>query len=70
VLAEIDRGLAELAGACFVPLQAALADVDGGIAAAYAAGDGIHLNDAGHALVLQRVQAVLDAGRCVRLAPP
>jgi lysophospholipase L1-like esterase len=70
VLAEIDRGLAELAGACFVPLQAALADVGGGIALAYAAGDGVHLNDAGHALVQQRVQAVLDAGRCVRLAPP
>jgi lysophospholipase L1-like esterase len=53
-----------------VPLQAALADSQGRIAAAYSAGDGIHLNDAGHRQVLQQVQAALDSGRCVRLGTP
>jgi len=54
-------------GDCWVPLRAALSAEDGGIAAAYSAGDGIHLNDAGHALVESRVAATLAAGRCVRL---
>lgn len=66
-LAEVERQLAVLAGDCHVALYAALADSDGNIAAAYSAGDGIHLNDAGHALVHARVQAVLEGGRCVRL---
>lgn len=69
-LAEIDRQLAASAGACFVPLFDALADAQGAIRAELAAGDGIHLNDAGHAVVRQRVQAVLDGGRCVRLSAP
>lgn len=67
VLTNTDTRLAELAGPCFVGLFQALADANGQIAAAYAAGDGIHLNDTGHALVQQRVQAVLENGRCVRL---
>lgn len=54
-------------GDCWVPLRAALSGDDGGIAAAYSAGDGIHLNDAGHALVESRVAATLTAGKCVRL---
>lgn len=66
-LDEIDRGGASAFGPCFVPLRAALSGADGGIAAAYAAGDGVHLNDAGHQLVAQRVWALLDSGRCVRL---
>lgn len=68
VLAEVNLGLAAAAGPCFVGLFAALADANGNIATSYAAGDGVHLNDAGHAVVLQRVLAVLDGGRCVRLA--
>lgn len=64
-LAEIDRDARD--DPCFVPLFDALVDAEGRIAARYAAGDGIHLNDAGHALVLERVQAVLNGGRCVRL---
>jgi lysophospholipase L1-like esterase len=68
VLADVDQRLAAQAGPCFVPLFAALADGNGNIATAYAAGDGIHLNDAGHRVVRERVQAVLDGGRCVRLA--
>jgi lysophospholipase L1-like esterase len=69
-LAEIDRQLAAATGPCFVPLFEALADAQGAIRPEFAAGDGIHLNDAGHAVVRQRVQAVLDGGRCVRLSAP
>lgn len=65
-LAEVDRRLATLAGACHVRLHDALADAQGRIATAYAAGDGIHLNDAGHAVVLARLEAALNSGRCVR----
>ncbi len=36
-----------------------LADADGAIDAAYDSGDGVHLNDAGHALLVERV---IDAG--------
>lgn len=70
-LAEVDRQLATQAGACFLPLHAALADPATGvdISPAYAAGDGIHLNDAGHARVWELLKALLDAGRCVRLGP-
>lgn len=68
-LGALDQALAARAGDCFVPLQAALGDGSGRIRPDYAAGDGIHLNDAGHAAVLARVRAALEAGRCVRLAP-
>jgi acyl-CoA thioesterase I len=67
---DADNRVAARLGACFVPLQPALADVQGRIAAVYSAGDGIHLNDAGHREVLQQVQAALASGRCVRLAAP
>ncbi len=66
-LQAIDEALAQQLGPCFVPLRAALADAQGRIAPRYSEGDGIHLNDAGHARVAQQVQAVLDGGRCVRL---
>lgn len=68
-LVETDARAASEFGPCFVPLREALSDPDGEPAAAYAAGDGIHLNAAGHALILARVNAALTSARCVRLAP-
>jgi lysophospholipase L1-like esterase len=68
-LDAIDRDAAAAFGPCFVALRAGLAGPDGAIAVAYSAGDGIHLNAAGHAWVQARVAEVLDGGRCVRLAP-
>lgn len=55
-------------GPCFVPLRERLAGADGAPAAPYSAGDGIHLNAQGHALIFERVTAQLTDGRCVR--PP
>jgi lysophospholipase L1-like esterase len=66
-LDETDRLGAAAFGACFVDVRTVLAGPDGGIAAAYAAGDGVHLNDAGHRLIAERLWALLESGRCVRL---
>jgi lysophospholipase L1-like esterase len=68
-LEATDRDAAAAFGDCFVALRPGLAGPDGGPAPAYSAGDGIHLNAAGHAWVRARVAQVLEGGRCVRLAP-
>jgi lysophospholipase L1-like esterase len=65
-LPQIDQRLSDAAGACFVPVRAALAGSDGRLAPAYDSGDGVHPNDAGHALILQRVEDRLAAGDCVQ----
>jgi lysophospholipase L1-like esterase len=65
-LPQIDQRLADAAGACFVAVRTALAGPDGRLAPAYDAGDGVHPNDAGHALILQRVEDRLAAGDCVQ----
>lgn len=64
-LEAIDRDAGALFGVCFVALRAALSDAAGNIALAYSAGDGVHLNDAGHQVVAERVFAALRGGRCV-----
>ena len=64
---QIDARLQAAAGDCFVELREALAGPDGRLAPAYDSGDGVHPNDAGHALIFQRVKALIDGGRCVRL---
>ena len=66
-LDESDRLAARAFGGCYVPVRAALSDTWGHIAAPLSAGDGIHLNDAGHRVVFDRVAAALASGRCVRL---
>jgi lysophospholipase L1-like esterase len=67
-MAAADTALAAELGACFVDVRAALSAADGRIAPAYAAGDGIHLNDAGHALIHTQLWATVAAGGCV--TPP
>jgi lysophospholipase L1-like esterase len=68
-LPQIDARLAQAVGPCFVAVREALATPSGQIDERYSAGDGVHVNDAGHALILERVRAVIDGGQCVRLAP-
>ncbi|UUX94132.1 SGNH/GDSL hydrolase family protein [Aquabacterium sp. J223] len=65
-LREVDDRLAAAVGACFVAVRADLSAPDGRIDARFDAGDGVHLNDAGHAVVLSRVQARLQSGECVQ----
>jgi lysophospholipase L1-like esterase len=67
VLEASDREASSSFGPCFVPLRAGLAGPDGAPSPAFSAGDGIHLNAAGHAWVQARVVELLESGRCVRL---
>lgn len=64
---EMDAALAAALGPCFVDVRDALADAEARIAPAYGAGDGVHLNDAGHALVFDRLWAAIDTGACLTL---
>lgn len=66
-LAELDRRLQVRHGGCFVELYSGLAGVDGRLDPLLDAGDGIHLNAQGHALVHVRVWDALQSGACVRL---
>jgi acyl-CoA thioesterase I len=63
-----DAALVAEVGACLVDVRAALSDTQDRIAAVYAAGDGIHLNNAGHGVVVERLWATIAGGRCVN--PP
>lgn len=63
---DADSALAQSLGECFVDVHPPLADSQDHIAAAYAAGDGVHLNDAGHELIFERVNLALAAGLCAR----
>jgi lysophospholipase L1-like esterase len=67
-LDDADRLAENAFGPCFVSVRAALSDAQGRIARALSAGDGIHLNAAGHHLIFERVQSTLDSGRCARLS--
>jgi acyl-CoA thioesterase-1 len=64
-LVQIDEGVSGAASPCFVAVREALAGPDGRLAPAYDSGDGIHPNDAGHALIHSRVVALIDSGACV-----
>jgi acyl-CoA thioesterase-1 len=65
LLLELDKLLKPVVGACFVELHALLADAQGNLDARYDSGDGVHLNDAGHAVIYQAVLARLQSRQCV-----
>lgn len=67
LLTELNRLLKPVLTGCFVDIYAALAGAQGGLSVLYDAGDGVHLNDAGHALVYAAVKAVLQSDTCVQL---
>ena len=62
----IDTTLSAAVGECFVAVRSAMSDTDGRLAPEFDSGDGVHPNDAGHALILERVEATLQSGRCVQ----
>lgn len=70
LLPQIDAQLALAVGSCFVEVRSSLAAADGRIAAAYDSGDGVHVNDAGHALIHSRIMSLLDVGTCVKAQAP
>lgn len=66
-LLELDKLLRPLVGSCFVELHSLLVAGSGGLATQFDAGDGVHLNDAGHQVVAQAINQTLNSGRCVEL---
>ena len=64
----IDQQLRAAVGPCFVAVNERLAAPDGLLQSAYDSGDGVHPNTAGHRLIANAVQAVINGGKCVR--PP
>lgn len=65
LLPQIDARLSASVGPCFVAVREVLAGPDGKLDPRYDSGDGVHPNDAGHALIYERVRAVVDSKRCV-----
>jgi len=53
---------------CFVDIFALLANDSLGVASEYSAGDGIHLNDAGHEVIFEAARAVVEPYVCSRTA--
>lgn len=68
MLAQIDARLSASVGSCFVAVREVLAGPDSRLDPRYDSGDGVHPNDAGHALIYEQVRAVVDSGRCVDTA--
>src|SRR6185369_1610365 len=49
---------------CFIDLFALLANDSLGVASEYSAGDGIHLNDAGHEVIFEAAEGVVEPYVC------
>jgi lysophospholipase L1-like esterase len=69
MLPQIDAQLKAAIGACFAETREALDGPDGKLDPAYNSGDGIHPNDAGHAVIASIVRDLIDSGNCVRVVP-
>jgi len=64
-LPSIDQRTHTLAGNCFVGLLTALGTADYKLASQFDVGDGIHTNDAGHAVIFHATDDLLKSGTCV-----
>lgn len=68
LLPLIDARLSGAVAPCFVAVREALAAPSGVLDARYDSGGGAHPNDLGHAIIHDRVRALIDAGDCVSIA--
>ena len=66
VLPQIDARMSAAVAPCFAAVREALAGPDGRLSPVYDSGDGLHPNDAGHAVIASKVESVIDSGECVR----
>jgi lysophospholipase L1-like esterase len=64
-LPSIDQRARTLAGTCFVSLLTSLGTADYKLASQYDVGDGVHTNDAGHAVIFHATDDLLKSGTCV-----
>lgn len=62
---ELDKLLRPVIGSCYVDVFALLVSSNGGLSPSYDAGDGVHLNDAGHQIVAAEINKVLTSKRCI-----
>ena len=69
-LIGIVKRFAEAARACFVPVRKALTGTIGALSPLYDSGGGLHSGDAGHAVIRDKVTAVIDSGKCVSMPAP
>lgn len=65
-LQAIDQKLNASVGPCLVNVRAALAGADGRLAPGNDAGDGVHPSEAGHRLIAERVNSVLNEAKCIK----
>src|SRR2546423_811720 len=70
LLPQIDAQFPQATAPCFVALREALAGPSGALDTRYDSGDGVHPNDAGHAVIHARVRELIDGGRCVDATRP
>jgi lysophospholipase L1-like esterase len=70
MLPQIDARVSAAVGPCFVAVREVLAGPDAKLDPRYDSGDGVHPNDAGHALIEAQVRAVVDGGHCVSAFAP
>lgn len=63
----IDERIASTAGACFVDVRKMLASTSGNLASQFDSGDGVHPNGAGHRVIAEQFETVVNSQKCIRL---
>ena len=64
-IAQIDATMRKEFGSCFINVKSSLADTDHeSIRHDVSAGDGVHFNDAGHAIIFSIVKRFMESGKC------
>jgi lysophospholipase L1-like esterase len=64
-IAQIDAAMLKEFGSCFINVRSALADTDHeSIRHDLSAGDGVHFNNAGHAVIFGMVKRFMESGQC------
>jgi lysophospholipase L1-like esterase len=64
-ITQIDAAMLKEFGSCFINVRSALADTDHeSIRHDLSAGDGVHFNNAGHAVIFGMVKRFMESGQC------
>jgi acyl-CoA thioesterase I len=64
-IAQIDAAMLKEFGGCYINVRGALADTDHeSIRHDVSAGDGVHFNNAGHAIIFSIVKRFVESGQC------
>ena len=64
-IAQIDAAMLKEFGGCYINVRSALADTDHeSIRHDVSAGDGVHFNNAGHAIIFSMVKRFMESGQC------